>query len=273
MTASLLVWVAAATVLQSDRLAVVNLRATFGELGPARPDWKIPLGDALHIAFDVTGLTTDLAGRIRYRVRLEVENSRGERVFAPEPGEVELLAVLGGNRARENLVMLTGLEQSPGNYRLKLTVTDLQARDSGRREVVAMQDFTLVPPDFNILRVQVTSDQAGQKPVPPLGGAGQTLFVQGVVVGFQRDTQKRHGSVLVELFIQDETGKTVSARPVPLQFPAIPPGLDYVPIRFDLPLTRPGSFRLVLKATDLLGKKTATVTLPLLVHDPLERRP
>lgn len=272
MSLSLVLLASLTALTQSDRLAVTNLRATYGELGPSRPDWKIPLGDALHIAFDITGLSTDAAGRVRYRVRLEVENSRGERVFAPEPGEVELLTVLGGNRVRENLVMLTGLEQSPGMYRLKLTVTDLQSRAAKRPEVAVTQDFSLVPADLSILRIQVTSDRAGQKPVAPVGGVGQTLFINGVVVGFKRDAQKQ-GSIQAELTIQDEAGKTVSVRPVTLQFAAVPAGLDYVPIRFDLPLSRPGTFRIVLKATDLSANRTTSITLPLVATDISEYRP
>lgn len=271
MTLSVLLWAGLAALTQSDRLAVTNLRPTFGELGPTRPDWKIPLGDALHISFDITGLTPDAAGRVRYRVRLEVENSRGERVFAPEPGDVDLLNVLGGNRVRESLVMLTGLEQPPGVYRFKLTVTDLVSRS--RTEATATQEFTLLPVDFGIVRLQVAGDRATQKPVPPVGGVGQTLFVNGVLVGFKRDPQKGHGSVQVEMTLQDDAGKTVSVRPVLLHFPAIPPGLDYLPIRFDLPLMRSGSFRIVLKAADSIANKTTTVTLPLIVTDLAERRP
>jgi hypothetical protein len=246
------------------RLEVGNLRATLGELGPPRSDWKVPLGDSLHVAFDIRGLATESNGRVRYRVRLEVENAQGEKVFAPEPGEVSLVNLLGGDRVRESVVMRTGLEQAPGKYRLKLTVTDLLARG---KEASVAQEFTLLPPSLAIVRVQATHDRLGQSPAPLVGSVGQMLFLNAVVVGFKRDSAKGLGHVQVELTILDDKGKPLASRPAVLTYADVPPGVDYLPVRFDLPLMASGSFRLVLKATDQNAGQSTSLVVPLGVSD------
>jgi hypothetical protein len=48
----------------------------------------------------------------------------------------------------------------------------------------------------------------------------------------------------------------------------VPAGVNHVPVRFDLPLHRPGQFKIMLKANDLVGKKTATLAVPLQVVEP-----
>jgi hypothetical protein len=263
----LLTFAFAAAPGQEGRLEVSGVRATYGELGATRPDWKIPLGDALHVAFDISGLTTDPSGHVRYRTVLEVENSRGEKIFRPEPIESSLLNIQGGGKVRESVVVLTGVDQTPGSYRLKLTVTDLTPRKDSQREASATQDFALVPQEFGLVRFQLSYDRLGQMPAPPAGGAGQTLFVNAAAVGFKRDAQNNQGGIQVEMSVLDSSDRPMTPKPALVQANRIPVGLDVIPVRFDLPLMRGGTYRLVFKSTDLVTKKSTAFSMPLIVTD------
>jgi hypothetical protein len=279
MSLELLVLLGSLTLSPSQsasRLEVTNIRPTYGEFGPTRPDWKIPLADSLHVAFDINGLAGDANGRVRFRTTLEVENSKGEKLYRPDPQETGLVNIQGGGRVRQGIVVVTGLDQTPGTYRIKVTIGELgesDAKKEVKRETSFTQDFTVLPVDFSIVRLQLAYDRLGQLPAPAAGGAGQSLFVNAIVVGFKTDPQKENQSAFqVEMSILDSADKPMAPKPDLVRSGPMPASVTNRAIRFDLPLMRGGQYKIALKATDLVSKKTASVAIPLVVVDYGETR-
>jgi hypothetical protein len=246
---------------QAGKLELSNIRGTYGLLGPARPDLRILPGEVLQVAFDIAGLTPDNVGRLRFAAKLSVKDAKGESVFQEDLGELPVvLNVLGGGKVPHAVIVNTGLKQAPGQYQLQVTVTDL----NGKKEGNFSRDFTILPLEFGLVRFQLCYDRFGQLPAPGVAAVGQTLYVNAVAVGYKFDMKDEQASLSVEMSIRDEQDKPVSDKPLTGEFKNIANDTPFLPFRFDLPVHRAGRFRLVLKATDNVAKKTTTFTVPLL---------
>ena len=247
--------------LQTGKLELTNVRATYGLMGVSRPDFTILPGDMLYIAFDINGLQTDQDGRLRFGTALEVEDSKGKSIFKEDLGAMPpIVALLGGPRVPHTVMISTGLEQAPGVYRAKITVHDYQSK----KDATITKDFTLSQPEFGIVRVQLCFDRLSQVPAPPAAASGQTLFLNFVPVHFKRDAKNEAG-VTVELNVLDDKGNPTPVKPLSGSEKNLPPEINYLQMRFDIPLQRAGNFKLVLKATDQVSKKAVTHTIPLQV--------
>lgn len=247
--------------VQTSKLELTNIRATHGLMGISRPDFSILPGDMLYIAFDINGLQMDQEGRLRFGTALEVEDGKGKTIFKEDLSPVApVVALFGGTRIPHSVMISTGLEQAPGMYRAKVTVRDYQAK----KDASFTKDFTLTQPDFGIVRIQLCFDRLSQIPAPPAAAAGQTVFLNFVPVHFKRDA-KNEASVSVELNVLDDKGAATTVKPLSGGEKNLPPEVNYLQMRFDVPLQRAGSFKLVLKATDQVSKKTVALTIPLQV--------
>jgi hypothetical protein len=245
------------------RLEVTNVRSTFGSLGSTRAELKVLPGEVVHLAFDVAGLQPDAGGRCRFETRLDVEQVKGGTAISvlKDADEARPFVALLGGRTRHGIQVVTGLEQQPGNYRVKVTVADR----NGKKETTFTREFTVVPPDFGLVRFQMSYDRSGQMNAPCAGVVGQTLFANVVAVGFQRARAESQGSLNVELNLVDAQDRPVGAKPLTGEFKDIPADTTFIPLRFELPLQRAGQFKLVFKATDTVAKKTASAIIPLTV--------
>jgi hypothetical protein len=249
---------------QGGKLEVTNIRATHGVFGPTRPEFKILPGDILHVQFDINDLTPDADGRLHFRTQMTVlqllANGKEETVYEEKPSDlppVPVVNVLGGTKVPHSVAVTTGIKQTPGAYRLKVTVHDLQ----GKREGFFARDFSVEKPDFGLVRLQVTYDRLGQLPAPAVGAVGQTLYLNAVAVGYKSDPKDQQASLLFELTALDEADKPVGK---PLTGEVKGMAVDsHVPFRFELPLHRAGRFKVVVKATDQVAKKTVSMIVPL----------
>ena len=240
-------------------LALTNVRSTFGELGGPRPLAPLLPGDVMFLGFDIEGITTDAEGRVQYAMFMELLDGAGVSKYKTDPSNKNDFVPLGGNKIPGRAYTTVGLDQTPGNYLLKVTVTDLANKASKTVE----QKFTVAAKDFGIVAVYTSVDERGQIPMPTTGMVGQPLFIQLGIVGFGRGADKRP-NVEVEMVPLDEKGNPTVAKPSLLQ---IQGGVDEkdpgVTIRYLLPLTRAGKFTVRLKATDKITNKTSTFTLPV----------
>ncbi len=261
-------WLSAVSALlllqpaSASKLELTNIRATYGALGAVRPGFAILPGELLYIAFDIVGLQADMQGRLRYGTALEVEESKGKIIFRDDFSETPTILVnlLGGSRVPHSVVINTGLDQSPGTYRAKVTVRDHQAK----KDLSFTKEFTVNPPEFGIVRVQLFFDPLSQVPAPPVGAVGQKFYFNFVPVHYKRD-MKQEGAIAVELNVLDEKGNPTPVQPLSGVHSRLPPEINYLQLRFDVPLQRPGQFKLVLKATDQVAKKTVSLTIPIQV--------
>jgi hypothetical protein len=244
---------------QTGKLEIVNIRATYGLLGASRPDYGILPGDMLYIAFDIAGLQADDKGRLSFGTILEVDDGKGKTIFKEDLGKMPAIVnLLGGGRVPHSVMISTGLEQSPGTYRAKVTVHDYQAN----KDANFTRDFTLLQPDFGLVRVQLYYDRLSQYPAPPAGAVGQTLFLNFVPCHFKRDAKNEAGFT-VEFTVLDDKGSPTPVKPLSGGQSNLKEEVTYVQLRFDVPLQRAGHFKMVIKATDQVSKKTVTLSLPL----------
>ena len=249
---------------QDDSLSLTNIRLTYGVHGPARTSSTLLPGDSLCIAFDIQGISADANGKVLYSTALEFTDSNGKVIFKQDPQPLEATNSLGGNQVPAFAHIDIGLEQPPGDYTVNVTVTDRLKK----KPQTFSRSFRVLPKDFGIVRVTTTSDNEGKNPLA-VPGVGEALWLNFGIVGFDRERAMKQPHVVVEMEIFDETGRPTTAKPFTgVIKEKVPENAPSLPGQFLISLNRGGKFRVELKATCQLTKKTSTVSLPLTVTPP-----
>lgn len=264
-SAVVLAMVSAAALGQAGgKLALTNVRSTYGILGPVRPDAKLLPGDSLYLFYDIEGLTFDTTGRAKYSIGMEVANSAGKTAFKQDPATLEGINALGGNKLPAHAHIDFGLDQPPGNYTVKIHVTDL----ASKANQTLTHKVDVLPKGFGMVRARITGDSDGVVPLPAVGVVGQTVYFGCGLVGFERDKTKGMPSVGVEMRIIDDKGKPTLPQPFTgLVGQNAPDKALSIPLQFLLPLNRSGKYTIEIKATDQVSKKTAALAFPYTVID------
>jgi len=243
-------------------LELTNPRNTYGELGGTRPEAPLLPGDVLFVGFDIEGISINADGNVVYTMGMELQDKAGKSIFKQEPAQKSDYVPLGGNKLPARAYITVGLDQMPGEYVLKVTVTDTVTKTAKTLD----RKFTVAPKEFGIVAVYLSVDERGQIPSPTTGVVGQSLFVQFGIVGFGRDVVKKQPNVSIEMQPLDEAGKPTISKPNVFNLDA---GVDEkdpgFSVRFLVPLTRAGKFTVRLKATDKVSNKTYTFDVPLAV--------
>ena len=254
--------VAAALTLapgQAVGLRLTNERLTYGTLGPTRTDAKFLPGDVFSMSFDIEGLKSPGGGKVSYSLSFQVTDAKGKLVYGEDPRDLETVLHLGGSKVPASPFVILGTDMAAGTYEFKMTVRDRTANASQS----LTRKFEVVPRAFGLVALQVSN---GQIQTPPLGVAGQELFVNFAVVGFERDKVKKSPNVMLEMNILDANKKPTLDKPITGNFGEnIPDNVVAVPAHFLLKLNRAGNFTVELKATDAVSKKTSSLTVPLRV--------
>ncbi|MFN4261844.1 MAG: hypothetical protein ACK4RK_21395 [Gemmataceae bacterium] len=250
---------------QVGQLSLANDRLTYGLLGPTRPDAKVLPGDILYVSFDIQNITVSQTGDVSYAIGMEVLNRTGQTMYKQDPQEKRTVNSLGGNSLPAFAHVFVGLDLPPGAYTLRVTVNDVAAKTSA----VLNRPFEVLPPDFGMVRLQLSSIGADTPeqapPAPPFAAPGQSMWVSFGLVGFSRDSAK-NPNLTVEMRVLDATGKPTLPKPfVGAANKGVPENLRMVPLQMWLNLNRPGNFTIELKATDQMTKKTATMSFPIQV--------
>jgi hypothetical protein len=244
---------------QSDKLALTNVRSTYGVLGSTKPDNKVLPGDSYVLSFDLDGVKVDETGKVLYSVGMEVVDSEGKVQFKQEPRDLEANATLGGSTLPAFAMVNVGTEQPAGKYNLKVTITDRASRQSAS----VSHDYEILPKAFGLVHVNLTSDKDGKIAAPFLS-VGESAWVNFTVVGFGRNATSQQPDLAVSLRVLDEDGKPTLAKPftgkVDKDVPAKAPS---IPLQFDIELNRPGKFTIELVANDKVNGKETKLSLPL----------
>jgi hypothetical protein len=247
---------------QAGGLKLANVRTAYGMLGPTRTDAKLLPGDSLFVLFDIEGVKSDDAGKILYSIGLEVSDAQGKVLFKQEPRNLEALNALGGNRLPAHAHIDIGVDQPPGSYTLKVAVADRATKASQ----TLTHKFEVLPRALALVRLRTTSDPEGEIPAPGVGVIGQALHINCGLVGFERDKAKKQPNVSVEMRVLDEAGKPTLAKPFTGTVNEnVTEKMVGIPLRFMLPLNRPGKYQIEVRATDQLSKKTAVLAFPYTV--------
>jgi hypothetical protein len=255
----------AATVLipgENGQLSLTNVRSTHGLLGVTRANDKLLPGDSLFICFDIEGIKADDSGKVSYSTAFEVGDRQGKLLLKREPQNRVAVIPLGGNRVPGFVNINVGLDQPPGEYVLKVTVTDVSTKQSQ----TFSRDVEVLPKAFGLVRLTTTVDPEGLVHTPVLG-EGQALYVNFTAVGFARDADKHQPRVRVTMQVRDENDKPTMAKPLEGKAGEGAPanGAD-IPMQFLLPLNRPGKFTVDLEATDEVSNTTTKLSFPITVH-------
>jgi hypothetical protein len=253
---------------QGGQLKLTNDRATYGLLGSTRTESKLLPGDSYFVSFDIENLDVGEDGSIMYSMQMELLNSKGKQEYGQEPQDLTAKNDLGGNRMPGFARADIGTDTAPGEYTLKLTVTDRRSKQKAE----LTRKFEVLPKEFGLVRVQLAYFGQAPVPAPPLAVAGQALVFNCGAVNFQREKEKDQPNFAYELVVLDEQGGPVLKKPFSDELTMnAPKTLQLIPISVPLQLNRAGKFTLKLTATDRLAKKTASVSLPIQVLELKEK--
>jgi len=246
------------TPAQKGQLQLTNIRPTYWVLGQERKENIVLPGDIFVVSFDIENLKVQPDGVVKYSMGMELNmKGKAKPEFQKEPMPLETVNILGGSRLPSFARAVTGPDTVPGEYTLKVTVTDRAANQSQ----VLTQSFQVVPPRLGFVRAALTYE-SGQE-APALAAPGQTLLLNFAVVGFTLD-KKSQPSLTVEMTIVDETGKPTLAAPITGAIREVKEEFKkLIPWQFILQLNRAGKFKIHIKTTDRLLNKSAEMDLDL----------
>jgi hypothetical protein len=269
MTSLTLVAALSMTPAQGAGLTLSNPRVTYGELGSPRPDNKLLPGDIFFLSFDIEGIKVNEAGRVKYSMAMEVTDSAGKSIFKQMPVERDDFLPLGGTKLPARAFVSVGVDQAPGAYTCKVTVTDMAEKEKAVSKSLE-QKFEVTARGFGIVQLYTAADMKGEIPAPLVGVAGQAMFVHFAVIEFQRDEKTKQPNITIEMVVYDQDRQPTLAKPTTKQIPDEADGkvdekVVGIPMRFLVPMNRQGGFLIELKATDNISKKTSKVYLPLRV--------
>jgi hypothetical protein len=260
LVALLLSLVCAGAAQAGGKLSLVNVRPTYGINGPTRPDNKYVPGDRVDLTFDIDNITIDpKTGLAKWSMIMDViDQKKGKSVFSKTNDDRDMLAVLGGHRLPAACYLSMALDQPPGKYTLRVTVTDLA------NKAKASHDFPFVVQEKAFAIVGLLAQSVGL--------TSQTSGARFEVVGMKRDG-KNLFDLAVSMRVFDDKGKPTLQQPLTSEYPKdLPSGVDadklnVLPVAFPIELNRPGVFRVELEATDRLAKVTKTLSYTLKVID------
>ncbi len=246
-------------------LQLNNVRLTTGELGPARKDAKLLPGDVLFIAFDIDGITIDADGKALYTMGMEVTDGANKLLFKQDPRELGDFVPLRGGKLPARAFVTIGLDQPPGAYTCKMTVTDPKAKATNTFSV----KFEVLRPDFGLVAVNPTHDERGQIVAPASGVVGETLWVQFTAASFARDAKTKQPNVEFTLELLDDKGTPTLGQPLKhVQSAGVDEKDAVFGQRFPVFLSRPGRFTVRVTGVDKVANKRSTFDLPIRIDPP-----
>jgi hypothetical protein len=235
-----------------------NVRLAHGAFGATRVDPKKFLpGDFLFITYEIDGLKVDDKYRASFVTLVEVFDAAKKIVFQKETPTV-IVPQLGGSRMPGDLHVIMGNDRPPGQYKVRLSVSDVHAKEVKSFE----HAFELLPKGFGIVGLMG----------PAIAVPGLPYMAQFNIVELGLDAKKKPNAKL-EMKILDEAGKATSPASIS-NFPAdLPETVDltkanFIPIDYPIFPNRAGRFFIEITVTDSNAQKTATTRYPLNVIDP-----
>jgi hypothetical protein len=250
------------TSLGAGRLSLTNVRVTFGgQFGPTRPDARYLPGDLFFMVFDIEGLHADAQGKVEYTIGMSVADSTGKIAFENKPETKEAVIPLGPAKWPAMANVIIGPEMK-GTFTCAVTVTDKTTNETKRVE----RNFEVGEPSFGIVAFRMTYDMEDSVPAPLHGVPGQTLVMQFMTIGFARDSLKQpYNQIEVRIF--DSAGRPTNEQPQSYMVnKGIKEDTPLIEWKLPLPLSRPGSFTVELRASDMISNKSYKMRFPISVY-------
>src|SRR5262249_46921492 len=156
--------------------------------------------------------------------------STGKVIFQHKPHDHQAVIALGGHQMPAFARFNVGLHQPPGDYQVKVTVTD---KPSNQTQSIT-QTVTVLPPEFGIVHVEMSTDEEGKDPTVVFG-AGEVLRLHYMLVGFGRNQPDNQPDVTLEVRVVDENGQPTLQKPFSADINRdTPADAHALPARFDL---------------------------------------
>jgi hypothetical protein len=239
-----------------------NTRYTYGILGQTRKSDKYLPGDVVCLLFDVEGLKVKDNGLVEYAMGFEI-SKKGQKgtIQKREPQNLEAINSLGTGRFPSFAIYpIPRDEDAPGDYTIKVTVTDRATKKSATLE----KAFTVSKPALGLVALRFTAFSGD--PAPPIAVAGQRLALHYSLVGFEMDKKEKTSDVSITIRILED-GKPVLTKPltgdIKSDAKASPGVMLFNPYLIEL--NRTGKFKVELTAKCNLSKTTAKEELDLTV--------
>ncbi len=243
-------------------LAVTVAEPRYGKLGPARPNWRFLPYDVLTARLSLVGVSTDDEGHFDLEATTEVVAADGE-IVAKEPYRLRGVII-------DPIVPLDILQQLPvreGDYRLRVSLHDVR---SGERTVWE-QPITRLPPEPALVAAGLYRDADAKVPSAAFARVGDRLFLEVRFIGFDRSRDRIDTALEVQLL--DEAGKPMLDAPSTAALAtadrAVVRDNEVVTFVVAVPCPRVTKATIRATATDAISGATATLTLPLEIHEPL----
>jgi hypothetical protein len=257
MWATLALTAVLAAPAQGGDLALKNVRPTLGILGQDRKEGPFLVGDLLVLSYDIEGLKLRDDGQILYTVGLELFDKNGKSQFKQEPKDLEVPNPFASTRLPAFALVELRNDTAPGDYTMKVTITDRNAKVTKSLE----HKFQVASTRLGFVQTNLTDP--AYRPVPALAVPGQTYMVNFAVVGFDLDPKTKQPHVEVSMRVL-ENGKPVLAKPATGGAKEV--GDDFkkmIPFQFPLFVHRPGKFVIEINVKDSITGKTEQQTLKL----------
>lgn len=242
-------------------LAVKAAEPRYGTLGPPRKDWQFPPYDVLTARLAVAGFATDDDGHVDLEATTEILAADGSGVFQ-ETFRVRGVVI-------DEILPLDITQQlpvKPGDYRIKVSLHD---RRSGER-TVWNRPFTRLPDKPALVAAAFYRDGDAKLPAPAFVRLGEKLFLETRFVGFDRSRDTIDTSLSLQLF--DAQGKPMLEKPntasLKTEDKQVVRANEVVTFMMEVPCPRIGKATLRATATDHGGGQSATLELPLEIHEP-----
>jgi hypothetical protein len=245
---------------QGGALKLTHDRLTYGPLGPERKSDKFLPGDVFVVSFDIEGLTIKDTGEMNYSVGTELLKGKASQ-FKNLPMDMKAINVLGGPKLPAEGHYFIPPDTAPGEYTFIITVSDGKVTEKLEKkfEVVPLKQVGIV--GFTVM------DPGGATAMPS-GFVGQKLILSYGLVGFDVDPKDKNPNVTVEFSILDKDSKKTFKPEENVEKTLKDPSMKFIPRFHEIPLTRSGTYTLVVKATDNVGKKTVEEKLTITVQEP-----
>jgi len=242
-----------------------GVRLTYGPYGPHRPDHRVLPGEEVDLDLVVRGAGKDGQGNMNCSVAGELVDQKDKKWAELAPVSFKGPHYLGGSTFNGWASFQLLPEQPPGEYRAKARVTD---HVTGR-VVNFVQPVYVLKPEFGATRLRLTHDEEGKLPAGCRLSVGQQFVVHMRVANFEHQGGRIH--VSVKLSALDRDGKDTMATPIkPLNInQKVDDAFSYFDIHpSPLRTAQAGEATIVVELEDLIGKKTASYKLPVLIHPP-----
>ena len=193
---------------------------------------------------------------------MRVTDAQGKVYFnnLDKPTEQSMILPLGASKLPAQAFFAIGLDMR-GSFTCNVTVAD-KASNTNKSFT---KDFAVAPPAFGIVGFHTSYDIEDNFRAPMTGVAGQALFMHFVTVNFTRDTGTKQPHNQIELRALDATTKQpMTEQPLVYEVKKdIKEDVTAIDWHLALPLNRPGTYTVELKAEDKINGKTYKISFPV----------